>query len=72
MKRNWYQVGKIDLGLGDLEVEEVDLGSWEKTAGIIKGLDLVITVNMAVAHLAGGVRKFGYYYHIYRIGDGLV
>lgn len=32
-----------------------DLSTWAKTASVIKALDLVITVDTAVAHLAGAL-----------------
>ena len=51
----------------------MDTGSkkFMDTAAIIKYLDLVITTDTSIAHLAGSLAlKHGFYFQKFQIGDG--
>lgn len=56
-----FQSAPVDLTAGTEEMRVVDmaplLGDFEDTAAVIQSLDLVITVDTAVLHLAGAINK---------------
>ena len=59
MKRTWSTEGKVDLLEGSKSVKLEDYASsfedFNDTANFVKGLDLVISVDTSVAHIAGAM-----------------
>lgn len=51
---NWVS---LQPGQNNLDIEQPELDSWIKTAAIIENLDLVVTVDTAVMHLAASMGK---------------
>jgi tetratricopeptide (TPR) repeat protein len=62
--RIWpFQENSIDLAYcEDLKMIDMSkyMNSWENTASIVSGLDLVITVDTSILHLAGAIGKKTY------------
>lgn len=60
-KRIWGDRGHVDLLEGSEDMDVIDLsehiGEWNDTAHIITQLDLIVSVDTGVAHLAGAMDK---------------
>ena len=73
-KRTWCDKGKVDLLEDSEDMDVIDLtkfiGNWNDTAQIVRELDLIITVDTGLAHLAGAMDKVVYlalpYYNDWR------
>jgi FkbM family methyltransferase len=73
-KRTWADKGKVDLLEDSEDMDVIDLtkfiGEWNDTAKIIRNLDLIVSVDTGLAHLAGAMDKVVYlalpYYNDWR------
>jgi FkbM family methyltransferase len=55
LKRQWPSVGSVDLAEGRLPMYSPVLKDWYTTAWVISNLRAVVTVDTAVAHVAGSI-----------------
>jgi FkbM family methyltransferase len=60
-KRTWSDKGKVDLLEDSEDMDVIDLtkflGNWNDTAKIVQQLDMIISVDTGLAHLAGAMDK---------------